>query len=63
MGQLNDGTAECDRCGAGLPGYGVLHGMVIVDLDVETGEQVNMIACRENGCRDVVLGELGGTDG
>ena len=53
-----DGTAECDRCGADLPGYGVAFGMVCVDMS-EEGEAVQRIFCygdeTRESCRDILL--------
>ena len=50
--QNADGTATCDRCGIGLPGYGVLHGMVITDVG-DSGVILNLIVCYN--CRPIVL--------
>jgi hypothetical protein len=43
-----DGTATCDACGGGLPGFGVLFGMVCIDLDLaaETREHIVCYGCR-----------------
>ncbi len=50
MTENADGTATCDRCGLGLPGYGVIFGMVISDI---TGD---LIVCYN--CRPAVLAGL-----
>lgn len=42
--QNSDGTATCDRCGIGLPGYGVIHGATISDLSVDDNI-VGLIVC------------------
>jgi hypothetical protein len=50
-----DGTANCDRCGVGLPGMGVLYGMVVTNLD--PGDNVvTLIVCYD--CRPIVLDGL-----
>lgn len=47
----SDDTASCDRCGRSLPGYGVLHGMVVSHLDGPSVE--GFIVCYD--CRSLVL--------
>jgi hypothetical protein len=51
--QNTDGTASCDRCGITLAGFGVLSGLVCVDLDGETVRE--LIFCYANECRTFVL--------
>ena len=53
--QNPDGTATCDRCGIGLPGYGVINGAVISDTS-PTGDMVGLIVCYT--CWPVVISDL-----
>jgi hypothetical protein len=46
---LPDGTAECDRCGVALDGYGVLNGLI-----ADAGDQ-QLIFCYVNFCRDTAV--------
>jgi hypothetical protein len=50
-----DGTANCDRCGRFIDGYGVLYGMVSADLNDTTVR--NLIVCYDE-CRPLVLDGL-----
>lgn len=49
-----DGTAICDRCGLLLPGFGVLLGMIAVDLTAEAATR-SRIFCYANDCRSAML--------
>jgi hypothetical protein len=51
--QNPDGTSSCDRCGIALDGFGVLYGLVCVDLHGETLRE--LIFCYANDCRTAVL--------
>lgn len=52
-----NGTANCDRCGTPLDGYGVLYGLISTDLDAD-GMPVERIYCYVPGCRDAVIDGL-----
>jgi hypothetical protein len=52
-----DGTASCANCGAGLPGYGVIFGAIVMRTNRETGALENYIFCYENGCADLILSD------
>lgn len=54
MGINSDGTATCTNCGATLPGYGVIYGLLISKLD-DSGHIDNLIFCYASGCNDKVL--------
>ena len=56
MSLNGDGTANCDRCGVDLPGFGVIYGLVCSHLTAGTLEE--LIFCYVNRCRDVVLAGL-----
>lgn len=45
----DDGTANCDRCGTDLPGYGVLYGLICADLDPYNQTRA-LIYCYTAGC-------------
>lgn len=57
MSAINpDGTATCTLCGTKLPGYGVIYGVLINDLDpVNHGLTRSMIFCYANNCNNKVL--------
>lgn len=55
MGINPDGTATCTNCGTGLPGYGVIYGLLVLRLDKATGAVESLIFCYTNGCNDKVL--------
>lgn len=55
MGMNVDGTATCTLCGATLPGYGVIYGVLVNDVDVKSGNTRSMIFCYANKCNDKVL--------
>jgi len=46
----------CDRCGAALPGFGVIYGLVCTHL--VDGQVEELIFCYLGGCRDAVLAGL-----
>jgi hypothetical protein len=55
MGMNADGSATCNNCGAKLPGYGVIHGLLVSRVDQTTGKIQEMIFCYKAGCSDKVL--------
>jgi hypothetical protein len=55
MGMNADGTATCNNCGAQLPGYGVINGLMVQRVNQTTGKIEQMIFCYLNGCSDKVL--------
>lgn len=48
-----DGSHSCDRCGTGLPGYGVLYGLVA--SSIHDGDLRTWLYCYANGCAGHVL--------
>lgn len=55
MGVHNDGTATCANCGAELPGFGVMYGLIVSRLVPEVGTVDNLIFCYINGCDELIL--------
>jgi hypothetical protein len=50
-----DGTADCTKCGATLPGAGVIHGLLVSSLNFTTGALDSYIFCYANGCAGLIL--------
>lgn len=56
MGVRANGSAYCNRCNKGLPGVGVLYGMLATDMAAEgTVRQLTFCYDEVNQCRDAVL--------
>lgn len=55
MGINPNGTATCTNCGTVLPGFGVIHGLLVLRVEKTTGKIEQMIFCYVNGCSDKVL--------
>lgn len=52
----DNGSGECDRCGADIGNAGVNVAVVVGDLDPDRpGHVRNLHFCRENGCDKKVL--------